>query len=994
MSTGGLDNSFSEPSANGPVFTVAATSAGYIWMGGYFNSVNGSAHASESYASLSDTYYCLAVLNTNGTLDTNFTFANFTNLMSTVNFAGYYYVSAIAVDKSQDVVYTAFSNKGGSGTAPAFIARFDPVPFQPGHWTLNPTFTQTSLGHIQGIIHSLAFGNNTLYVAANVSDTGTTPAYNSTLGKFSADGTLDNAYTLAAGWGANNSLNAIFQVRYYPAGSVVEPGGTVVSWPSSLLLSGIAGVGTPDIGPYPLINNVPIACADMRNGTDRVFCPASGEILSGGAGTPYENSLPTPQYTGFEMHRFGGALQTPAISTVTNSPNDQGQSLTWIEALPGGGALVAGKFTKIHGSSVNNFAHLLPDGTVDPTFDNNTGFGWVLGMAQEPDGKYLLCGEGTYTAPIFGEVWGSVERRELLPTNQVAFVSQPQPANQVVYAGDNAYFSANVTSWPGLAAQWTRAGTDVTGQNTVALGLYNVTTNDSGTYQLSVQNEALCPATAVSSNVTLTVLPAPPAPANDLFANAIPLSGTFTLGLGTIRSATFETGETDPSGDYAGRSVWWTWTAPFSGTASVDVSGCDFPAAIGIFTGNDVSSLNVVTNNYDYGINCECTGLLTDFNFEVTAGTTYRIAIGGAPPTGSLGSVVFSLGQPQLSWSQNISPTTNSLYGITTSDNRLVAVGDGNTIVTSTDGTNWSATTTVGSGSYLNAVTFGEGFFVAAGDNGMILTSSDGTDWAEHPSGTTNAFWGVAYGNGTFVAADDSGAIVSSPDGIHWAEQASGLIPWFDGVTFFNGQFVAVGDRAGICTSPDGTNWTVHASPVRAELWGITGGGGQFVAVGENGNIVTSPDGTNWTAQAPPVYGTGVTLYNVSYGNGRFLTVGDNGTILLSPDGTNWIADAAGVNTNLYAVSYYQDGSFVLAGSGGVILINAPPRLGAINRFAGDHLEFNLTGLNGSTAIIESTPTLSPPAWQRMATNFINHGIVIFTDSMTNRSLYYRARIQ
>ncbi|MGH7981438.1 MAG: hypothetical protein ACREE6_18830, partial [Limisphaerales bacterium] len=266
---GAGDYTFYEPAANGPVFAVATTADGHIWMGGCFNSVNGSAHSSEGSAALTDTYYCLALLNTNGTLDTNFTFSAFTSLSSTVNFVNWNYVSAIAVDPGQDSAYVAFSPIGGSGTA--FIARFVPTGL-PGHWSLDSTFTANTLNHINGVIWSMAVGaGGALYVAASVYDSGTD--YSSQLGRFDTSGVLDDSYTPANGWNANNSLDPIFQVRYYPGDS-------------SLLLAGIAGVGDPTNAPYPPVNAA-ISCADKRAVADQAACPISGEILGGGTSVPY-----------------------------------------------------------------------------------------------------------------------------------------------------------------------------------------------------------------------------------------------------------------------------------------------------------------------------------------------------------------------------------------------------------------------------------------------------------------------------------------------------------------------------------------------------------------------------------------------------------------------------------------------------------------------------------------------------------------------------------
>jgi PKD repeat protein len=343
-------------------------------------------------------------------------------------------------------------------------------------------------------------------------------------------------------------------------------------------------------------------------------------------------------------------------------------------------------------------------------------------------------------------------------------------------------------------------------------------------------------------------------------------------------------------------------------------------------------------------------------------------------------------------WARSSSPTEGDLYGVAAGDHRLVAVGDDNTIITSTDGLNWSADTVSAPGSYFNVVAYGNGLFATTGDGGAIFTSADGTNWTQQTSPTTDGLWGMTFGNGLWVAVGDEGTIVTSPDGSHWTEQTNGIAAWLENVTFDNGQFVAVGGFGEICASTDGTNWTHQTLPANGEqLSGITSGNGLFVAVGSDGEIFTSPDGANWTQQNS---GGDASLYNVSYGNGHFIAVGDDGAILLSTDATNWMADTPGISDALYAAAYYQNGTFVIVGSAGTILFNQSPQLGAVNRLAGNQIQFSLTGLDGSTAVIEATPALSPANWRPVATNIISNGTVQFTDVMTNHASYYRARVE
>lgn len=63
----------------------------------------------------------------------------------------------------------------------------------------------------------------------------------------------------------------------------------------------------------------------------------------------------------------------------------------------------------------------------------------------------------------------------------------------------------------------------------------------------------------------------------------------------------------------------------------------------------------------------------------------------------------------------------------------------------------------------LKGVTYGDGLFVAVGEDGTILTSTDGVNWTERTSGTRAWINNVTYGNGTFVAVGDHGTILTSP---------------------------------------------------------------------------------------------------------------------------------------------------------------------------------------------------------------------------------------
>jgi hypothetical protein len=115
---------------------------------------------------------------------------------------------------------------------------------------------------------------------------------------------------------------------------------------------------------------------------------------------------------------------------------------------------------------------------------------------------------------------------------------------------------------------------------------------------------------------------------NDSFANRITIAGASATMTGTNVNATKETGEPNHAGNSGGKSVWWTWTAPASGTVTIDTTGSNFDTLLATYTGSTVSALTAVTNgsNDDNPAGGTTTSLVT---FPVTAGTVYQIAVDG-----------------------------------------------------------------------------------------------------------------------------------------------------------------------------------------------------------------------------------------------------------------------------------------------------------------------------------------------------------------------------
>jgi len=130
-------------------------------------------------------------------------------------------------------------------------------------------------------------------------------------------------------------------------------------------------------------------------------------------------------------------------------------------------------------------------------------------------------------------------------------------------------------------------------------------------------------------------------PADD-FDQRVTLAGPFAAsGFYTNAGASKEIGEPNHAGNPGGKSLWWTWTAPFTRTVTLNTAGSDFRNALAVYTGSSVSSLTAVASHLaGAGTNT------SQVTFTAVAGTTYQIAVDGY--NGASGRVMLNLAMPGL----------------------------------------------------------------------------------------------------------------------------------------------------------------------------------------------------------------------------------------------------------------------------------------------------------------------------------------------------------
>ncbi len=125
-------------------------------------------------------------------------------------------------------------------------------------------------------------------------------------------------------------------------------------------------------------------------------------------------------------------------------------------------------------------------------------------------------------------------------------------------------------------------------------------------------------------------------PSNDNFTNAASLTGSPLSFGGILDLATKETGEPGLGGDAhtgraLGKSLWWSWVAPVSGTVTLSSSGSTFNPLMGVFTGSALTNLSVVASN---GVTVPPNGGLfttwvppSTLTFHADAGVMYALMV-------------------------------------------------------------------------------------------------------------------------------------------------------------------------------------------------------------------------------------------------------------------------------------------------------------------------------------------------------------------------------
>lgn len=246
------------------------------------------------------------------------------------------------------------------------------------------------------------------------------------------------------------------------------------------------------------------------------------------------------------------------------------------------------------------------------TFDGSAEAIDVVIFAQQPAAK-----EQGPVAGVFGILLGQPAGENGLAVRFALSGTATHPADYTV-AGADSFDSATRTgvlffpAWADTATLSIVPVADALAEppETVVLTLLPPETADAYTY-----------AEGASAVVVISDLP------NDDFADATTIPGFSVNATGMNLGATRETGEPWHLGGVVsngGRSVWWSWTAPGTGQATIHTHGSNFDTVLAVYRGNGLATLSRVVWNDDSG-----GSLTSQVTLSALQGQTYFIAVDG-----------------------------------------------------------------------------------------------------------------------------------------------------------------------------------------------------------------------------------------------------------------------------------------------------------------------------------------------------------------------------
>lgn len=345
-------------------------------------------------------------------------------------------------------------------------------------------------------------------------------------------------------------------------------------------------------------------------------------------------------------------------------------------------------------------------------------------------------------------------------------------------------------------------------------------------------------------------------PANDNFAEATTISGVSVKTTGTTKLATREAGEPTVSVRQTsgrGKSVWYRWTAPRTGSFAACAFTESFGAILGVYTGTNVGGLNLVAREEDA------------VTFDAISGVNYYILVDSSD-TGS-GTFTFTLLEASdvITFGSEVTPsqTVGNDGSIVMMDSRGIIYyfkSAANSWVDRVNGTLDVSTPAISS-------------------QGTIYVGTSTGLYALNPNQTEK--WSKTFADGVqsspAVAADGS-VYVHAGDGYLYAFFADGTQKWKTRIPGVSYSSPSLGSDGTIYVGSDDHNVYAIFPTDGSIKWKYDTGDEVFasVAIGNDGTLYVGNLGSQFHAISP----SGVKVWSYQAGNDI------SSSAAIAPDGT------------------------------------------------------------------------------------------------------------
>ena len=264
------------------------------------------------------------------------------------------------------------------------------------------------------------------------------------------------------------------------------------------------------------------------------------------------------------------------------------------------------------------------------------------------------------------------------------------------------------------------------------------------------------------------------------------------------------------------------------------------------------------------------------------------------------GGVILKYDRAGGSWSSVTSPTTNQLNAIWGSaKNRVYVAANGGTVLRY-DGTSWGLEMNTGVSADLLGVGGDASKVVAVGVGGTLITSTAANSWTSPGSGTTNTLQAAWAKSGTYWAAGAGGVRLRDSGGGFAMVTGDGEAGGFYALGGSDAADVWAGGDGGLLTNYK-TSWVGKPANPRQRIRAIYGFNNKNVWAIGTGGLILHYDGTSWT-QVPS--GTSQDLNGIWGASASDLWAVGNARTILRYDGKVWSSKNLGnaVLTDLNAV--------------------------------------------------------------------------------------------